>query len=74
MLAALGGAFSSSEVIHYGPIEKSQISTVSKTNMELFAILQQAEKIEGIDKETLNLIKTRIIKLPFQPELTGGMP
>lgn len=62
LIATLGVAFSSSEFIHYGDIPKDKISVVSKSNLELLSILQQAETIENIDKTSLNILIQQVLK------------
>ena len=57
----IGNAFSSSEIIHYGDIQKSEITQVSKDIMDMFSLLQQAKekrpelskKIEEVERKLL---------------------
>lgn len=61
LAGTIGNAFSSSEVIHYGDIQKSEITPVSKDIMDMFALLQQAKektpensaKIEEVERKLL---------------------
>ena len=68
LISALGGAFSSSEVIHYGSIPKQQVTNktnmefVDLTNMELFALLQQVKNIKDVDKKQIEDLKNRILQ------------
>ena len=57
LLASVGTAFSSSEMIHYKEVSKADLIEVSKENMEMFAILQQVKNIPGIDKAEIEELK-----------------
>ena len=57
LISSLGTAFSSSEMIHYQAVDKANVVEVSKENMEMFALLQQAEELPGINKEEIAEIK-----------------
>ena len=57
LISSVGVAFSSSEMIHYKEVPKSSLIEVSKENMEMFAILQQASNIPGVDLKELEECK-----------------
>ena len=54
----IGNAFSSTEVIHYGEIEKENIIDVSKEVVDLFALIQQ---IDGIEKNRVEQLKKALL-------------
>ena len=54
----IGNAFSSTEVIHYGEIEKKNIIDVSKEVVDLFALIQQ---IDGIEKNRVEQFKKALL-------------
>ena len=53
----IGNAFSSSEVIHYGDIDGSEITPVSKDIMDMFAILQQVKEKNPEEAQKINEIE-----------------
>ena len=57
LISSIGIAFSSSEMIHYREVPKAEVVEVSKENMEMFALLQQAESIPSVNKEMLEDLK-----------------
>ena len=69
----IGNAFSSTEVIHYGEIEKENIIDVSKEVVDLFALIQQ---IDGIEKNRVEQLKKALLTeikngatIPTLPEI-----
>ena len=69
----IGNAFSSTEVIHYGEIEKKNIIDVSKEVVDLFALIQQ---IDGIEKNRVEQLKKALLTevkngatIPTLPEI-----
>ena len=69
----IGNAFSSTEVIHYGEIEKKNIIDVSKEVVDLFALIQQ---IDGIEKNRVEQFKKALLTeikngatIPTLPEI-----
>ena len=61
LISTISMAYSSGEIINYGNKFPSDIQSVSKTTVELFALLQQAEDM-GIDKEKVKLLKRRVLE------------
>ena len=61
LIAAIGSAFSSSELIHYGSIQKGQVTEISKEYIELFSIIQQMQEQSDIDQELVKLLKLKIL-------------
>ena len=57
LISSIGTAFSSSEMIHYREVDKENLIEVSKENMEMFALLQQAEALSGVNKDEIDEIK-----------------
>lgn len=57
LISSIGVAFSSSEMVHYRDVPKTSLIEVSKENMEIFAILQQASQIPGINKKEIEDLK-----------------
>lgn len=55
----IGNAFSSTEVIHYGDIEKENIIEVPKEIVDIFALIQQ---LDNIDKSKIDELKEEVIK------------
>ena len=69
----IGIAFSSTEVIHYGEINKNEIIEVPKEIVDLFSLIQQ---IDGIDKNKVEEIKKELLvaiqngkEIPRMPEM-----
>ena len=62
LLSAIGSAFSSSEVIHYGDIPKGRIANVSKQNIKILSLISQIQTIEGINPESLKALKSKILE------------
>ena len=62
LLSALGTAFSASEAMHYGAIPKERVISVSQENMEILAILQQAEDQKTVDPEIINRLKNIVLE------------
>ena len=69
----IGNAFSSTEVIHYGEINKNEIIEVPKEIVDLFSLIQQ---IDGIDKNKVEEIKKELLvavqdgkEIPRMPEM-----
>ena len=58
----LGNAFSSSEVIHYGDIEKSEIIPVSKDIMDMFALLQQVKEKSPNEAQNIDEIERKLLE------------
>ena len=58
----LGNAFSSSEVIHYGDIEKSKIIPVSKDIMDMFALLQQVKEKSPNEAQNIDEIERKLLE------------
>ena len=58
----LGNAFSSSEVIHYGDIEKSEIIPVSKDIMDMFALLQQVKEKSPNEEQNIDEIERKLLE------------
>ena len=54
----IGNAFSSTELIHYGEIQRNEIIEVPKEAIDLFALIQQ---IDGIDKSKVEEIKRALL-------------
>ena len=72
LISALGGAFSSSEIIHYGDIDKNRVVQVSKENLQLLALLQQAKNVPEIDKKTFNTLKQFVLdSIKLEQELVN---
>lgn len=63
LLSAIGVAFSSSEYIHYGSLNKEDITELSRNQMEILAILQQAENIAGIDKKQIRELRIKTLNI-----------
>ncbi len=55
----IGNAFSSTEVIHYGDIEKENIIEVPKEIVDIFALIQQ---LDNIDKSKIDELKKEVLK------------
>ena len=58
----IGNAFSSSEVIHYGDIDGSEITPVSKDIMDMFAILQQVKEKTPEEAQKINEIEKKLLE------------
>ena len=58
----IGNAFSSSEVIHYGDIDGSEITKVSKDIMDMFAILQQVKEKTPEEAQKINEIEKKLLE------------
>ena len=58
----IGNAFSSSEVIHYGDIDGSEITQVSKDIMDMFAILQQVKEKTPEEAQKINEIEKKLLE------------
>ena len=58
----IGNAFSSSEVIHYGDIDGSEITQVSKDIMDMFAILQQVKEKNPKEAQKINEIEKKLLE------------
>ena len=58
----IGNAFSSSEVIHYGDIDGSEITPVSKDIMDMFAILQQVKEKNPEEAQKINEIEKKLLE------------
>ena len=58
----LGNAFSSSEVIHYGDIEKSEIIPASKDIMDMFALLQQVKEKSPNEAQNIDEIERKLLE------------
>ena len=58
----IGNAFSSSEVIHYGDIDGSEITQVSKDIMDMFAILQQVKEKNPEEAQKINEIEKKLLE------------
>ena len=58
LVQTIGNAFSSLELIHYGDIEKDEITDISKEMVDIFAILQQ---IQGQDNQVITDLKREVI-------------
>ena len=58
----LGNAFSSSEVIHYGDIEKSEIIPASKDIMDMFALLQQVKEKSPNEAQNIDEIEIKLLE------------
>ena len=58
----IGNAFSSSEVIHYGDIDGSEITPVSKDIMDMFAILQQVKEKNPKEAQKINEIEKKLLE------------
>ena len=54
----IGNAFSSTEVIHYGDINKENIIEIPKEAADIFALIQQ---VNGIDKAKVEALKRALI-------------
>ncbi len=73
----IGNAFSSTEVIHYGEINKNEIIEVPKEIVDLFSLIQQ---INGIDKNKVEEIKKELLiavqngkEIPKIPEIENNL-
>ena len=66
LLASVGNAFSSSEIIHYGDIPGEQITKISSTLMDMLSMMQQLkeksfseediQKISNMEGKIINLV------------------
>ena len=69
LVATVGGAFSSSELIHYGNIEFGELREIPKEAMDVLSLLQQMpsdlEYIDEIKDRVLNCVSTRIFSGEF---------
>ena len=69
LVATVGGAFSSSELIHYGNIELGELREIPKEAMDVLSLLQQMpsdlEYIDEIKDRVLNCVSTRIFSGEF---------
>ena len=69
LVATVGGAFSSSELIHYGNIELDELREIPKEAMDVLSLLQQMpsdlEYIDEIKDRVLNCVSTRIFSGEF---------
>ena len=69
LIATVGGAFSSSELIHYGDIEPGELREISKEVMDVLSLLQQMpsnlEYIDEIKDRVLNCVNTQIFSGEF---------
>lgn len=61
LLATIGGAFSSGEVIHYKDIPRDKFQYTSKRMMNLFAIIQQLKE-KHPDNEEIKILNRKYLK------------
>lgn len=62
LLATIGGAFSSGEVIHYKDIPKDKFQYASKRMMNLFAIIQQLKE-KHPDNEDVKNLESKVLEM-----------
>ena len=60
LISTISMAYSSGEIINYGNVFPNKVQSISKTSIELFALLQQAEDM-GIDKGKVKLLKEKVL-------------
>ena len=61
LIATIGMAFSSGELIHYKDIQKDEFVEVSKEMMDVLSLLQQAKDTGRFDTEKINEFEKRLI-------------
>lgn len=62
LISAVRSAFSSSEVIHYGDISKSEVTEISRASVELLAIVQQMQELDELNTDSIRLLKEKILE------------
>ena len=62
LLATIGGAFSSGEVIHYKDIPRDKFQYTSKRMMNLFAIIQQLKE-KHPDNEEIKNLESKVLEM-----------
>lgn len=61
----IGSEFSNREFVHYGEISSDEFVPISKTNLDIFALLQVAKE-QGIEEQKIKQIETRLIEYTNQ--------
>ena len=65
LISTISMAYSSGEIINYGNEFSGEIQSISKTSIDLFALLQQAEDM-GLDRIKVDKLKRRVLQCAKQ--------
>lgn len=62
LIATIGNAFSSGELVHYGDIDRTEMKEVPKEMMDILSLVQQLKE-KNVNKDELVSLETRVIRL-----------
>ncbi len=65
LTSTIGSEFSNREFVHYGEISADEFVTISKINLDMFALLQVAKE-QGIDEQKIKQIENKLIEFTNQ--------
>ena len=62
LIATIGNAFSSGELVHYGDIDRTEMKEVPKEMMDILSLVQQLKE-KNVNEDELVSLETRVIRL-----------